>query len=544
MILRRVPVVVSLFLVAALTLILSDQSAIAQFSSEHHLPNVVLIMADDMGYSDLGCYGSEILTPNLDKLANDGLRFTQFYNCGRCCPTRAALMTGMYPHQVGMGHMLTDYHRPGYRGNLDTEVATVAELLGAAGYQTLMCGKWHLTRFVDREGPKYNWPLQRGFDRFYGTICGAGSYFNPVTLTRDNFFLKPPEGDYYYTDAMSEQAVAMLEAASRVNKPFFLYVAYTAPHWPLHAPDGVVRRYRGKYALGWDKMREQRHKRMKALRVVSPAWTLSPRDSRVRSWETNPYKLWQQRRMEVYAAQVDLMDQGVGRILEKVRQLNAEQNTLVVFLSDNGASAEEIGPDWTGLHIPEKTRSGQAVHQGNNPNMLPGSASTFQSYGIAWANASNTPFRLYKHWVHEGGIASPMIVRWPAVIRQGGQLTQQVAHIMDLMPTILAAAKVPYPSHFKGYTLRPLEGRSLLPVFEGKPFRRDPLFWEHEGNKAVRDGKWKLVTHSRGNWALYDIETDRTEMSDLAKQFPVIVQDLQQQYEAWAKRCNVEPWRD
>jgi len=506
-------------------------------------PNIVLILADDMGYSDLGCYGGEILTPNLDRLAKEGLRFRQFYNCGRCCPTRAALLTGLYPHQTGVGHMMTDYRRPGYRGNLNQRCVTIAQLLRAAGYQTMMCGKWHVTRFVAPEGPKYNWPLQRGFDKFYGTIHGAGSYFDPVTLTRDNHFIRRPElGDYYYTDAITDQAVLYLEEATRARKPFFLYVAYTAPHWPLHAPETAVRRYQGRYAAGWDAVRRRRYERMIGLGVISRRWELTPRDPRVRAWELNPYKAWQQRRMEVYAAQVDLMDQGIGRILEKLRQIGAEENTLVMFLSDNGGCAEEVGSNWTGLHIPENTHDGRPVQVGNDPRFNPGPEDTYQSYGIAWANVSNTPFRLYKHFAHEGGIASPMIVRWPRVIRPGNRWTNQVAHVIDIMPTCLEVARITYPTQFGGYNLTPLEGRSLVPVFEGRELSRGPLFWEHEGNRAVRDGKWKLVARHRGPWELYDMVADRTEMHDLAADFPVLVEQMSREYQAWAKRCNVEPW--
>lgn len=517
----------------------------AQLPARGPQPNIILILADDMGFSDLGCYGSEILTPSLDKLAKGGLRFTQFYNCGRCCPTRAALLTGLYPHQTGVGHMMNDYGRqhPGYRGNLNNQCGTIAEILHTAGYQTMICGKWHVTRYVAPEGPKHNWPLQRGFDKFYGTIHGAGSYFDPVTLTRGNHFVRASGDDYYYTGAVSDRAAEYVEQAARSTKPFFLYVAYTAPHWPLHAPRDLIARYRAKYAVGWDSLREQRHRRMIALGIVEAKWPLTPRDPRVRSWEQNPYKQWQQRRMEVYAAQIDAMDQGIGRIMEKVRQVGAERNTLVMFLADNGGCAEEVSPQWKGLHIPSKTRGGRPVQSGNNPNVMPGPEDTYQSCGIAWANAGNTPFRLYKHWVHEGGIATPLIVSWPAVITRGGGLTRQIGHVIDVMPTCIEAAKIRYPVHHRGYTLKPLEGKSLLPVFGGKTLRRGPIFWEHEGNRAVREGKWKLVSRHPGRWELYDLEADRTELNDLAAKFPILVEDLSRSYAAWAKRSNVEQWK-
>ena len=532
------------WLLAAVAAVWSIDSGGRAFSAETGpVPNIVLILADDMGYSDLGCYGGEILTPNLDKLAAGGLRFTQFYNAARCCPTRAALMTGMYPHQTGVGLMMEDYRRPGYKGNLARECATIAEVLRLGGYQTMMCGKWHLTRFVEPGGPKHTWPLQRGFDKFYGTIHGAGSYFDPVTLTRDDQFVTIPQGAYYYTDAISDHAAAYVESAARSGRPFFLYVAYTAPHWPLHAPPEVVSRYQGKYAVGWEELRKKRYERMTALGIIKPKWPLSPQDPRVTDWEREPYKTWQQRRMEVYAAQVDVMDAGVGRILEKLRQTGAERNTLVMFLSDNGGCAEEVGPKWEGLHIPAKTPAGKAVLLGNNPDVLPGPADTYQSYGIGWANASNTPFRLYKHWTHEGGIATPLIVSWPGVIESRGGLTQQIGHVIDIMPTCVEAAKIKFPQHLGGYTLAQPVGQSLIPIFQGKTRPQPLLYWEHEGNRAVRDGKWKLVSQYPGPWELYDMEADRTEQNDLAARFSVIVQSMSKMYDAWAKRSNVEQWR-
>ncbi len=514
-------------------------------SRDRSVPNIVLILADDMGFSDIGCYGSEILTPTLDRLAKDGLRFTQFYNTGRCCPTRASLLTGLYAHQAGVGHMMNDYRKPGYRGNLNRSCATIAELLHAAGYQTMMCGKWPAARFIDREGPKHNWPLQRGFEKFYGTLHGGGNYFNPVTLTRDNQFVSPAdkEVDYYYTDAISDRAVEYVGQASRSDAPFFLYVAYTAPHWPLHAPQTAIDRYRGKYATGWDTLREERHRRMVALGLVERKWPLTPRDSRVRSWQQTPHRRWHERRMEVYAAQIQLMDRGIGRIMEKIRQVGAEKNTLVMFMADNGGCAEEIGSKWKGPHIPKTTRGGNHVQRGNDPSYMPGPEETFQSYGIGWANASNTPFRLYKHWVHEGGIATPLVVHWPDVIRQRGKLTHQPGHVIDILPTCLEAAKVPYPKLLAGYKLTPVAGESLMPVLKNKTRQRSPIFWEHEGNRAVREGKWKLVSRHPGDWELYDMKADRTEMNNLAEKFPVIVKDLSQTYDAWAKRSNVEPWK-
>jgi len=527
----------------ALTVLSAATPAHAQLATRGPQPNIVLILADDLGFSDLGCYGGEILTPNLDKLAKEGLRFTHFYNCGRGCPTRAALLTGLYPHLAGLGHMMNDYRRPGYRGNLNKECATIAELLETAGYQTFACGKWHVSRFIDSGGPKHNWPLQRGFDKFYGTIHGAGSYFDPVTLCRDDHFVgRPEQGEYYYTDAISDRAAEYLEQAARSRKPFFLYVAYSAPHWPLHAPEHVVARYRAQYGVGWDELRVARYRRQLALGVVEPKWPLSPREPGVPAWVKTQYQRWQQERMAVYAAQVDVMDRGIGRVLEKLRVLGLEQNTLVMFLSDNGASAEEVGPHWQGPHIPKKTHDGRTVVVGNKPNVTPGSDSTYQSYGSGWATASNTPFRLFKHYVHEGGIATPFIVRFPAAIPQGNRLVHEVGHVIDVMPTCLELAKITYPSIYAGRTIKPIEGQSLMPAFQGRTLPSRVLFWEHEGNRAVRDGKWKLVSRHPGPWELYEITADRTELNNLAEKFPVIVKDLAESYNKWANRCDVLPW--
>ncbi len=504
-------------------------------------PSIVLILADDLGFSDLASYGSEILTPNLDDLARAGLRFTQFYNAGRGCPTRASLLTGLYPHQTGVGYMTDDWGRPGYRGNLNRECATLAEVLAAAGYQTMMVGKWNVTRHIGANSPQHTWPVSRGFGKFFGTIQGAGSYFDPATLTHDRDFVRAT-GDFYYTDAISERAVEFIDEATRTDRPFFLYVAYTAPHWPLHALPEDVARYRGKYARGWDTIREERHKRMIRLGIVRPEWPLTPRDSRVLPWHDVPYKPWHERRMEVYAAQVDRMDQGVGRILDRLRQVGRFENSLVLFLSDNGGCGEEILPQWSGPEIPEKTRSGRAVQVGNNPNSLPGAEDTCQSYGVPWANVSNTPFRSYKHWVYEGGIATPLIASWPAVIRGRGGLVHEPGHVVDVMATCCDAARVRYPERLGGYPLKPTMGESLVPLLAGQTRERGPIFWEHAGNRAVRRGKWKLVSRHPGNWELYDMKADRTEMNDLAHKDLSLVQSLAELYADWAERVGVEPW--
>ena len=505
-------------------------------------PNIVLILADDMGFSDLGCYGSEIRTPNIDSLAKSGVKFTQFYNTARCCPTRASILTGLYPHQAGVGHMVDNPKPfPGYRGDLSRRAVTIAEALKPAGYQTLMSGKWHVTPVTKS---KHNWPRQRGFDRYYGIIHGAADYFNPVTLTRDNESAEIGP-DYYLTDAIAANAVDFIGGAAGKPEPYFLYAAFTAPHWPLHALESDIARYRGRYRDGWDALREERRKRQIEMGIVSNRWPLTPRDRSVVEWKDAPNKEWQQRRMEVYAAQVDRLDQGVGRILEAIRRTGEEDNTLVMFLADNGGCAEELGPRAGGLHVPKVTRDGQPVQPGNRPELMPGPETTFQSYGVPWANVSNTPFRLYKHWVHEGGISTPLIARWPAAIRKTNTLTHAPGHIIDLMATCIDIGGAHYPETFAGERITPLEGKSLLPVFEhGKRAgHTEGIYWEHEGNHAVRQGKWKLVSRYPGKWELYDLEADRTEMQDLSARHPDRVAGMTALYERWASRCQVEPWQ-
>lgn len=505
-------------------------------------PNVVLILADDMGFSDLGCYGGEIRTPNIDGLARQGIRFTQFYNTARCCPTRASLLTGLYPHQAGVGHMVDNPKPfPGYRGDLSRRAVTIAEALKPAGYQTLMAGKWHVTPVT---GSKHNWPRQRGFDRYYGIIHGAADYFNPVTLVRDNEEIRPDRADYYLTDAIAASAADLIDGAAKKPDPFFLYAAFTAPHWPLHAPPEDIERYKGHYKDGWDALREERHRRQIEMGIVDGRWPLTPRDPSVAPWRDAPNKDWQQRRMEVYAAQVDRLDQGVGRILEALRRSGRDQNTLVVFLADNGGCAEELKPGPHGPHVPAATRDGRPVKVGNDPGVMPGAEETYQSYGVPWANLSNTPFRLYKHWVHEGGIATPLIARWPGAIRRENSITHQPGHIIDLMATCLDVAGAKYPASFAGQPIIPLEGKSLRPVFErGERTGHEVLCWEHEGNRAIRRGKWKLVSRHPNRWELYDLKADRTEMVDLASKHSARAGAMAALYDRWAARAQVEPWQ-
>ena len=525
-------------------------------------PNIIIIMADDMGFSDIGCYGSEIETPNLDQLASHGLRFTQFYNTSRCCPTRASLLTGLYPHQAGVGHMMNDRKLPGYRGDLNDSCVTIAQALKPAGYKTYMSGKWHVTKHVQpdlSEEMKSNWPRQRGFDRFFGTIHGAGSFFDPNSLTLDNTQI-PPTKDFYYTDAISDYASKFIQEHEG-DSPFFMYVAYTAPHWPMHAKPQDIEKYKGRYDAGWDQLRQTRHARQKEIGLIDPKWQITERDPAAPAWEDAEFKDWHARRMEVYAAMVDCLDQGVGRIVKTLKEQGEFENTLILFLADNGGCAEEfgsngeertakknpppIGPDelQTSM-VPPITRDGKPVRQGRG--VMPGPADTYVAYGLPWANASNTPFRRYKHWVHEGGISSPLIVHWPQGVDQKlhGKFYSQPAHLIDLMATCVDLSEADYPETYQGEKITPMQGVSLQPSFSGKDLNRtEPLFWEHEGNRAIRMGKWKLVAKgATGPWGLYDLEADRTETNDLAEQHPDRAKEMAAAWEAWAVKAQVKPW--
>jgi len=482
-------------------------------------PNIVLIMADDMGFSDIGCYGSEIATPNLDGLAKRGIRFTQFYNTARCCPTRATLLTGLYAHQAGIGHMVNDEGTPAYQGYLNDHCVTIGEALKKGGYRTLMCGKWH----VGEE--RGHWPCDRGFDRYFGLISGASNYFRLDEgrhMAMDNEPYTPQGDRYYMTDAFTDHAVDFIGQYGRTDQPFFLYQAFTSPHWPLHAWPADIAKHKGKYKEGWDALRARRHKRMIEMGIVNPKWPLTPRDPRAPAWADAQDKDLLDLKMAVYAAQIDRMDQNIGRLLRKLKETGIEENTLVMFLSDNGGCAEEVNR--------------------GKPGVPPGSADSYMSYGLPWANASNTPFRLYKHWVHEGGIATPLIARWPAAIKQTGTLTHQPGHLIDLMATCLDVAATSYPTTHNGKAITPLEGKSLVPIFHGQTRQpHDAIYWEHEGNRAVRAGKWKLVSRHPQGFELYDMEADRTEMNDLSASNPAKTRELTALYDTWAAKVGVTP---
>ena len=493
-------------------------------------PNIVLIMADDMGYSDIGCYGGEINTPNLDKLAAEGLRFTQFYNTGRCCPTRASLLTGLYPHQASMGWMTgVDLKQEGYRGDLNRSCVTIAEVLGKSGYATYLSGKWHVTLARYLDAPTDSWPRQRGFDRFFGVVGGGGSYFKPPTLALDNERIEPATDEFYFTDAISDSAVRFIteHRRSHPKQPFFLYLAYTAPHFPLHALQKDIDRYRGKYLKGWDVVRAERFARMVEKKIVDPSWTLPQRDPWATAWDEVDQVTRRQMdlKMAVYAAQTDNMDQGIGRIVAALKAARCFDNTLIFFLSDNGAS-EEGGP-W-GF---DRTTGGRV-----------GEASSFASYGLSWAQVSDTPFRRYKHWVHEGGIATPLIAHWPGGIAARGEFRHQPGHLIDIMATCVDVSGAQYPTQYQGREIQPMEGVSLAPAFEDKALQREAIYWEHEGSRAVRVGDWKLVAKGKqGPWELYNMKTDRTEMRDLVGVYPRRAERMAALWQRYAERTNVLP---
>ena len=507
--------------------------------AEQKQPNIVVIMADDAGFSDFGCYGGEIETPVLDKLAANGLRFSQFYNTGRCCPSRATLLTGLYPHQAGMGHMTRDRGLPSYSGTIRPNVPTLAEQLRQGGYRTMMTGKWHLGT-----EPKQS-PIARGFDRFYGTRNFIDSYFTvlehcPVFL--DDKIVLPgtetpvnhlrPDQEWYTTDVFTDYALHFMDEAftKHADQPIFLYVAHNAPHFPLHAREEDTKKYRGKFRdIGWDKLRAERYRRMVQMGLIKKDWPLSPSD--VPQWETYDAKLRDELdlKMALYSAIIDRMDQNIGRIIAKLKNAGRLDNTLFLFMVDNGVPGTGVH-DWRGLFAKNgrhpETRVDNYAEWGRRGGWS-------SSSGRGWANLSNAPFRMYKRYTHEGGVATPLIVHWPARLKDKGALRHAPSHLIDIAPTCLAAAGLP---------LKNMEGENLLPVFAKDNARPRTLFWEHEGNRAVRQGDFKLVAQHNAPWELYHMAQDRSELRDLSKAMPQKAAALQKLYEDWASRVGAKPW--
>ncbi len=502
---------------------IASASAAAQ---EQSRPNVIIVLVDDMGYSDIGCYGGEIDTPNLDKLAEGGLRFTQFYNSGRCCPTRASLMTGLHPHQVGIGHMTEPPERPvgvtgAYQGFLNDDCVTIAQVLKSAGYHTLMTGKWHLGYHSQT-----TWPCQRGFDRYYGCIAGGFNYFRPggnrrMMLGND---LVSTDSDFYATDDLTDMACLFLtEVTERDDKPFFLYLAYNAPHWPLNSKWEEYLKYKGKYTDGWQTVMQRRLAKQKAMGMwpgdIKPAPHVGPK------WES----LNDQQRtdldaiMAAYAGCIDSIDQNIGKLVAHLEALQRRDNTVIFFLSDNGSCQE-----------------GGRLGQGNEAMIKDPPLETTDGVrlGLAWANASNTPFRLYKHFVHEGGACTPMIASWPSKIPTDkiGTFVRQVGYLPDFMATCVDIADANYPND-----VPPHHGQSLLPLLTGssEPIHSEPLYFEHEGNASMRWGDWKLVRRHKQPWELYNIAADRTELNDLSESENSRRTKMIDMWRAWATKHEV-----
>jgi len=524
-------------------------------------PNIIIIMADDMGYSDLGCYGSEIQTPNLDYLASNGVRFTQFYNNGRCCPTRASLLTGLYPHQAGIGEMTTPGGQPGYQGFLTPNTVTLAEVLKSAGYNTGMTGKWHVAERYDRvREEQLKWtshqqnfgafadsaqvPTARGFDQYYGNIWGVVDYYDPFALVSGNKQVMSVPSNYYHTDAIADSSVAFIDRFANDDKPFFLYVAYTAPHWPLHALPEDIARYENVYKSGWEAVREKRYQKMIELGVFDSTSTkLVPWMLPNKTWNTNIDSAWDAHAMAVHAAMVDRMDQSIGKLIEKLRERNELDNTLIFFLSDNGASQES--PKSPGEGIAGQTRDGSTVAFPvikTNEN-LPGPQQVYGSLGMAWAHSLNAPFKYWKSKMYEGGICTPLIAHWPSGITQPNSINKSMGHVIDFMATCTELAGVEYPKLFNDNQITPQQGKSLITILRtGERIDPEYIFWEHFGSKALRQGKWKLVQlDNQSPWQLYDLEKDRSELVDLSAEFPDQAETMKAMWQKLANEKQVYP---
>ena len=509
---------------------------------QNERPNILLIVADDLGYSDLGSFGGEIQTPQLDNLASDGVLMTRFYTTGRCCPSRTSILTGLYPHRAGLGHMIRDLGEPGYRGRISDDAITIAQVLQLSGYRTFMSGKWHLGT---------NDPTKHGFEEYFGTLISAQSFWNPrqyIRLPEGSKARTYDDGEFYGTNALTDYALDFLqEARETPEKPWFLYLAYNSPHFPLQAPKSDIDKYAETYKIGWDEIRQQRIEKMKQIGILPEETVLTPR-SEYWAWaEADPgvNPAWTNvpeerqmdlaRRMAIFAAMVDVMDQNIGRVVSDLKKEHELDNTLIIFISDNGACAE-----WDPYGFDIRTGPNNILYQGDQIEKM-GGPETYHSFGSGWANASNTPWRLYKHYNHEGGISSPFIVHWPAGIKRNGVIDNRPGHLIDLMPTILDAAETNYPAEFNGQKTIPLAGKSILPLLQGDPVDDRILYFEHEGNRAVDDGKWKLSALRGEDWELYDMENDRTELNDLAEKYPSTVHRLDSLWNIWADENYVTP---
>ncbi|WP_408011073.1 arylsulfatase [Pseudalkalibacillus sp. A8] len=509
----------------------------------NYKPNIILILADDLGFSDLGSFGSEINTPNLDQLAKEGLRFTQFYNSARCCPSRASLLSGLYPHQAGVGEMTEDLETPGYRGYLKNHCVTLAEVVKEAGYHTYLSGKWHVGEIG---------PIERGFDDFYGLLGGFTSFWDERDYTRlpeGRPERSYSDGEFYATDAITDHALDFIEDSRQDERPYFLYLSYNAPHFPLQAPKKEIAKYEKVYEKGWDRIREERLEQMKELDIVPEDMLLTPRSeywNRDRNIQgVNP--AWDSidpdrqkdlvKRMAIYAAMIDRMDQNIGRVIDDLREKSELENTLILFCSDNGACAE-----WDPWGFDDWITTSNFLHRKEDLEWM-GGPDSYHSYGSGWANACSTPLRLYKHYGHEGGISTPLIVHWPEKVVRKGEIDHRPGHFIDFMATFVEITGTSYPENYNGYRILPMEGESMLPAFQGNEAEERIFCFEHEQHCGVRRGKWKLSKIKEMDWELYDMENDRTELHNLKDIYPELVEEMKQTWEAWAQRTNVYPRR-
>lgn len=483
-------------------------------------PNILIILADDMGFSDLGCFGGEIDTPNLDMLAARGLRFTEFYNTARCWPTRATMLSGQYSNDIKGPQV------------------TIPEVLKTAGYETGMVGKWHLGKDPQVDGPR-----QRGFDDFYGTMIGAGSFWDPDTLTRDTAFTKVDSDNFYYTDKIGVEAVRQIEAFAKSEQPFFQYVAFTAAHWPLHAPEESIQKYIKMYQGGWDKLRQDRYARMLEMGIIDKhRFPLPEREGNVKDWDSIDHKEWRVRNMAIYAAMVDHMDQSVGEILNALKSTDQFENTLIIYFHDNGACSEHLsGNGWGTANniLAQAKQEGKAVAVGDDFEVPMGGPLTYGSVGHHWAHAQNTPMRRYKSNVHNGGACTPAIMHWPAGLKtKSGAISKERGHVVDMMATCLELAGATYPQEFNGVKVAAHESQSLVPVIKGGTGDRNHAYlFNHSGTHAVVKGNYKIVRERKRPWSLYDLANDRTETKDVASMHPEIVSAMAEVWQArWATK--------
>jgi arylsulfatase len=505
-------------------------------------PNIIIILVDDMGYSDPGCFGGEINTPNLDYLAENGLRLTQFYNASRSCPSRAALLTGRYPHVVGitaMGQSLTK------------DCVTIPEVLKTAGYNTSMTGKWHLSRTTGRSSneeqmqwlahradygnfaPLNSYPCNRGFDEHFGTIWGVCDFFDPFSLVHNEEQIKTVPSDFYMTDYVTDKTIELIDADAKKPDPFFMYVSYTAPHWPLHAKPEDIAKYKGKYDMGWDELRKNRYDKMVQLGLIDQAQTPRAKNESGKIWENELYKNWEAANMEVHAAMLDCVDQGIGRIIDKLKETGVYENTIIFFMSDNGASSERYLN--SGFDRPSLTRDGTVIrYPAERPE--PGGQTTFNYLGEGWAGAINTPYRYWKSQSFYGGTATPAIVHWPAGLKTNpGSIVHHPIHIIDMMATCLDLADATYPANYNGNDIKPMTSTSFVPILENKTLdQNSPIYWEHEGGRAIRVGDWKLVSLKKASWQLFNMKTDLSETNDVSIEYPDKVRELKTLWNTWA----------